>query len=194
MPAARMPSGGPTAMLRAVPTPEQAAPAVERAPQPVVEAPPEPLVPVRSLEDISDLCGKNREPVLRARVRSSVHLVKIEPGRLEINLEPEAPKTIVNDLTTKLREWTGVTWWVTLSNEQGGPTLVQAEEQAKQARFTDARSDPDVAAILAQFPGARITDVRIRAGEEEIQADELPAAAVAESDEGDILPGDDIEL
>ena len=193
-PAARMPSGGPTAMLRAVPAPEQAAPAVEQAPQPVIEAPPEPLVPVRSLEDISDLCGKNREPVLRARVRSSVHLVKIEPGRLEINLEPEAPKTIVNDLTTKLREWTGVTWWVTLSNEQGGPTLVQAEEQAKQARFTDARSDPDVAAILAQFPGARITDVRIRAGEEEIQADELPAAAVAESDEGDILPGDDIEL
>ncbi len=193
-PAARMPSGGPTAMLRAVPAPEQAAPAVEQAPQPVIEAPPEPLVPVRSLEDISDLCGKNREPVLRARVRSSVHLVKIEPGRLEINLEPEAPKTIVNDLTTKLREWTGVTWWVTLSNEQGGPTLVQAEEQAKQARFTDARSDPDVAAILAQFPGARITDVRIRAGEEEIQADELPAAAAAESDEGDILPGDDIEL
>ncbi len=191
---ARMPSGGPTAMLRAVPSPQQASPALERTPQPAAEVAPEPLVPVRSMDDISDLCGKNREPVLRARVRSSVHLVKIEPGRLEISLEPDAPKTIVNDLTTKLREWTGITWWVTLSNEQGAPTLVQAEEQAKQARFTDARADPDVAAILAQFPGARITDVRIRAVEEDDAPDELPAAATAESDEGDILPGDDIEL
>ncbi|RWX77307.1 DNA polymerase III subunit gamma/tau [Neorhizobium lilium] len=191
---ARAPSGGPTAMLRAVPAPEQPAPILERVPQPAPEAQPEPRVPVASMEDISDLCGKNREPVLRARIRSSVHLVKIEPGRLEINLEPDAPKTIVNDLTTKLREWTGITWWVTLSNERGAPTLVQAEEQAKQARFTDARADPDVAAILAQFPGSRITDVRIRAAEEEIETEELVPAAAAESEEGDILPGDDIEL
>jgi DNA polymerase-3 subunit gamma/tau len=181
-------------MLRAVPSPDPASPALAQAPQPAAETAPEPLVPVRSLEDISDLCGKNKEPVLRARLRSSVHLVKIEPGRLEINLEPDAPKTIVNDLSTKLREWTGVTWWVTLSNERGGPTLVQAEEQAKQARFTDARADPDVAAILAQFPGARITDVRIRAAEQDVEIEELPVPAMAESDEGDILPGDDIEF
>jgi DNA polymerase-3 subunit gamma/tau len=109
-----------------------------------------------------------------------------------MNLEPDAPKTIVNDLTTKLREWTGITWWVTLSNERGAPTLAQAEEQAKQARFTDARADPDVAAILAQFPGARVTDVRIRASEEEVEPEEAPA--IAESAEGDILPGDDIEF
>jgi DNA polymerase-3 subunit gamma/tau len=191
---ARTPSGGATAMLRAVPSPEQPSPALERAPQPAAEAQPEPRVPVRSLEDISDLCAKNKEPVLRARLRSSVHLVKIEPGRLEINLEPEAPKTIVNDLTTKLREWTGITWWVTLSNERGAPTLTQAEEQAKQARLTDARADPDVAAILAQFPGAKITDVRIRIAEEESETEELPVPATAESEEGDILPGDDIEF
>jgi DNA polymerase-3 subunit gamma/tau len=193
----RAPSGGPTAMLRAVPS---SAPMTDAAKNPVekpavqAEAQPEPLVPIRSLEDIADLCAKNREPVLRARLRNSVHLVKIEPGRLEINLEPDAPKTIVNDLNTKLREWTGITWWVTLSNERGAPTLVQVEEQAKERRMTDARADPDVAAILAQFPGAKITDVRIRATEDEAEIDDLPAPATAESAEGDILPGDDIEL
>jgi DNA polymerase-3 subunit gamma/tau len=195
MGAQRMPSGGPTAMLRAVPTPEGAAlPEVQSQQQAKAEPQAEPLVPVRSLEDVADLCAKNREPVLRARLRSSVHLVKLEPGRLEINLEPDAPKTIVNDLTTKLREWTGITWWVTLSNEMGAPTLVQAEEQAKEQRKTDARADPDVAAILAQFPGAKITDVRIRAAEEEAEIEDAPPPAIAESDEGDILPGDDIEF
>jgi DNA polymerase-3 subunit gamma/tau len=193
----RAPSGGPTAMLRAVPS---SMPMADAAKNPVekpaaqAEAQPEPLVPVRSMEDIAELCAKNREPVLRARMRNSVHLVKIEPGRLEINLEPDAPKTIVNDLTTKLREWTGITWWVTLSNERGAPTLVQVEEQAKERRMTDARADPDVAAILAQFPGAKITDVRIRVTEEEPEIEDLPAPATAESAEGDILPGDDIEF
>lgn len=191
----RVPAGGPTAMLRAVPAPENVQEPLERpAMQAAAESQPEPKVHVRSLEDIGDLCGKNREPVLRARIRQSVHLVKLEPGRLEINLEPDAPKSIINDLTSKLREWTGITWWVTLSNERGAPTLAQAEEQAKEQRRTDARADPDVAAILAQFPGARIIDVRIRAEEEEDEAAEATPPATAESEEGDILPGDDIEL
>ncbi|SMF38064.1 DNA polymerase-3 subunit gamma/tau [Xaviernesmea oryzae] len=195
MSAPRLPAGGPTAMLRAVPTPEDAKETLERpAMQTAAEPQPEPKVPVRSLDDIADLCAKNREPVLRARIRQSVHLVKLEPGRLEINLEPDAPKSIVNDLASKLREWTGITWWVTLSNERGAPTLAQAEEQAQEQRKTDARADPDVAAILAQFPGAKIINVKIRATEEENEAEELPAPATAESAEGDILPGDDIEL
>mgnify|MGYP002404303526 CR=1 FL=1 len=182
-------------MLRAVPAPEDAKETLERpAMQTAAEPQPEPKVPVRSLDDIADLCAKNREPVLRARIRQSVHLVKLEPGRLEINLEPDAPKSIVNDLASKLREWTGITWWVTLSNERGAPTLAQAEEQAQEQRKTDARADPDVAAILAQFPGAKIINVKIRATEEENEAEELPAPATAESAEGDILPGDDIEL
>mgnify|MGYP001251307910 CR=1 FL=1 len=185
----RMPAGGPTAMLQAVPNTGPREMPVGRT-----EEKPEPKVPIKSLEDIADLCAKNKEPVLRARLRSSVHLVKIEPGRLEIGLEPDAPKTIVNDLTSKLREWTGITWWVTLSNERGAPTLAQAEEQVREQRKTDAKADPDVAAILAQFPGAKIIDVRIRAAEEQADIEEAPAPAAAESDEGDILPGDDIEF
>ncbi|MGO7216304.1 hypothetical protein ACCS75_35375, partial [Rhizobium ruizarguesonis] len=57
----------------------------------------------------------------------------------------------------------------------------------------DARQDPDVAAILAHFPGAKLIDVRVRAPEPEEEGEVTPPAA-AVSEEGDILPGDDIEL
>jgi DNA polymerase-3 subunit gamma/tau len=50
-----------------------------------------------------------------------------------------------------------------------------------------------VAAILAHFPGAKIIDVRVRAPEPEEEGEATPPAA-AESEEGDILPGDDIEF
>ena len=83
-------------------------------------------------------------------------------------------------------------WMVILSREPGQPTLIEAETQAQEKRVSDARQDPDVAAILARFPGAKITDVRIKGPEPEEEG-EVPAVAAAESEDGDILPGDDIE-
>jgi DNA polymerase-3 subunit gamma/tau len=190
MPASRQPSGGPTAMLRAVPDER---PHGMEMPVARTEEKPEPKVPVTSLEDIADLCTKNRDPRLKAMLRNFVRLVRVDTGRLEINLSNDAPKSIVADLQKRLEEWTGSRWMVILSREEGTPTLVEAETSARDARLRDARQDPDVVAILAQFPGAKITDVRIRAPAPD-EPDEVAAPAAAESSDGDILPGDDIEF
>ena len=192
----RSPSSGPVAMLRAVPKPDMPA---ETAAQPAAlgkteeKTAPEPLVHVRSLKDIADLCGVNRDAKLKAQLRNFVHLVRMEPGRLEIALGADAPRALVNDLSTRLKEWTGINWLVILSREEGAATLVQQEAAEKETRLLDAKADPDVAAILERFPGARIMDVRVRQEEAEEAEDSIaPAAAVTE--DGDVLPGDDIEF
>ena len=166
---------------------------VEEAPVPVPQAA-EPKVKVTSLSDISELCTKNRDFKLKAQLRAFIRPVKLEPGRIELSLVRDAPKSVIGDLQNRLLEWTGIRWMVILSREEGGPTLAEEEENAREARFTDARQDPDVAAILSRFPGARITDVRIRAAEEAEEEGETAIPAAAESAEGDILPGDDIEF
>ncbi|SIP90240.1 DNA polymerase III, tau subunit [Rhizobium sp. RU33A] len=183
----------PVAHLQSVPAGDALPQGMERR-ETKVEESLAPGIRVETLDDIADLCTKNRAPVLRAQLRQFVHLVKIEPGRLEIRLESQCPPGIVNELKMKLSEWTGVNWWVTLSNEAGAPTLVEVEKTTREARLVDARQDPDVAAILARFPGAKVTDVRIKAAA--IEDDDIVATppAVAESAEGDILPGDDIEF
>jgi DNA polymerase-3 subunit gamma/tau len=195
---ARMASGGPSAMLAAVPSSPSAQPIAmgrtEERPASQQAAAPQPKVPINSLSDIADLCTKNRDPKLKALLRGFVRLVKVEPGRLEINLPADAPKSIVGDLQRRLEEWTDIRWMVILSREAGSHTLAEVESQAREARLTDARADPDVAAILSQFPGARITDVRIRLTEETSEVDDVPPPATIETEEGDILPGDDIEF
>jgi len=183
----------PVAHLQSVPAGDALPQAMERREAKVEEAP-IPGIRVETLDDIADLCTKNRAPVLRAQLRQFVHLVKIEPGRLEVRLEAQCPPGIVNELKMKLTEWTGITWWVTLSNEAGAPTLVEVEKTTREARLVDARQDPDVAAILARFPGAKVTDVRIKAVAVEDDDGVAAPPAVAESAEGDILPGDDIEF
>ncbi|MFC5755133.1 DNA polymerase III subunit gamma/tau [Rhizobium sp. GCM10022189] len=190
-PAPRPHPSGPTAMLRAVPNPEpQNIGRVETKP---AEAP-TPLVPVNSIGDIVDLATEKRDVKLKALVRNFVRPVRIEPGRLDVNLTEGAPGTLLNELAVKLKEWTGIHWIVSTSREEGGPTMVEAEAKAQEQRVSDARQDPDVAAILAQFPGAKIIDVRVRAPSPEEEAEDIKPPAAAESEEGDILPGDDIEF
>ncbi len=180
----------PTAMLRAVP---DSRPQDMQVAAPRTEERPEPKVPVKSVQDIAELAQKNRDPVIRAKVRNFVRLVKIEPGRLDMRLGEGAPGSLPGELGVKLKEWTGIHWIVSLSKDEGEPTLVEAEGNARDARLVDARQDPDVAAILSQFPGAKITDVRIRAAVQE-EVEDVSPPSVAESSEGDILPSDDIEF
>ncbi|WEO64839.1 DNA polymerase III subunit gamma/tau [Rhizobium rhizogenes] len=182
----------PVAMLRAVPNTQPDSAPVGRIEQKPVETP-KPLVAINSMTDIAELAGQKRDPKLKAMVRSFVRPVRLEPGRLDVSLTPGAPGTLLNELAVKLKEWTGIHWIVSLSRDEGEPTVVEAEANAQRQRVADARQDPDVAAILSQFPGAKIIDVRVRAPDVE-EEEQVAAPAAAESDEGDILPGDDIEF
>ncbi|MDK4743292.1 DNA polymerase III subunit gamma/tau [Rhizobium sp. CNPSo 3464] len=183
----------PVAMLRSVPnTQPQASPVIGRI-EPKPSEAPKPLVPVNSMADIAELAGQKRDPKMKALVRSFVRPVRLEPGRLDVSLAPGAPGTLLNELAVKLKEWTGIHWIVSLSRDEGEPTLVEAEANEQRQRVADARQDPDVAAILSQFPGAKIIDVRVRAPDPE-EEEQTAAPATAESDDGDILPGDDIEF
>jgi DNA polymerase-3 subunit gamma/tau len=187
------PSAGPATMLRAVPASAPQPLASGRIETKPVEVP-KPSVAIRSIADIADLCGVKRDPKLKAMVRSFLRPVKLEPGHLDVSLAPGAPGTLLNELALKLKDWTGIHWIVSLSRDGGAPTEVEAETKAQAQRLVDASQDPDVAAILAQFPGAKIIDVRVRADEADEKDEAMPAAAVVESEEGDILPGDDIEF
>ncbi|MBN9074499.1 MAG: DNA polymerase III subunit gamma/tau [Rhizobiales bacterium] len=188
-----MAQGGQTMRLvRADPAPrpeEQPAEtgAIETAPpaepEPRAEARPE--QGVRSLEDIVALAEQHRDGLLKAQVKRCVRLVRIEPGRLDVSMTDEAPRTLANDLATRLQKWTGRRWIVSLSREEGAPTLAEQETSRRETAFSDARNDPTVAAILSRFPGARIIDVRIP-NAPEVDAsgtDDAPAEPAPEEDD-----------
>ena len=179
----RMSSGsGSTAMLRSV---EASAQFHENQPLPAAKTKPVavPTVRIGSLSELADLASEHRDVKLKAMIRKYLRPVKIEPGRLEIGLHKDAPKSLVGELDGKLKKWTGTRWIIAISREEGGQTLEEMQNAHREELVSDASQDPDVAAILKQFPGARIRDVRIRVDE----ADPLPTGL---SDEGDVLPED----
>jgi DNA polymerase-3 subunit gamma/tau len=116
---------------------------------------------IASLADIAALADRNRDLAFKVLVKRCVRPVKIEPGRLEVSLTDDAPKTLLGDITSRLQQWTGRRWIVSLSRERGDDTMAEKEANRRESAILDARADPEVAAILARFPGARIIDVRI---------------------------------
>ncbi len=141
-----------------------------------------PEVAIASLSELAELAGSHRDLKLKAMIRRYLRPVRIEPGRLEIALHDDTPRAFIGELDGRLKEWTGRRWIISISREPGGQTLEEIDSERHDKRVRDAGEDPDVAAILAQFPGARIRDVRIRVDEQ----DELPSEH--QSEEGDILP------
>ncbi len=146
-------------------------------PQPAIEA--DPAVPVGSIEDIIALADKQRDMQFKIMVKNCVRLVSIRPGRLEINLTENAPKTLLTDLSQRLSDWTGIRWMVSLSREQGSATINETETAKRDSLLSDAKSDPDVAAILSRFPGAKIINVRIAAPAGQADGEMIEGAATS---------------
>jgi DNA polymerase-3 subunit gamma/tau len=174
--------GGATMRLVSAPEPQ----AFEAAPAPVVETP---IVPVKSLTDILNLADKRRDVQMKVQIRRCVRLGSIRQGVLEIGLSADAPRGFAADLSRKLTDWTGQRWMVSISPSATGPTLEETENAKRDGMVADAKSDPDVAAILARFPGSKIINIKIETAAtqepSETGFDTNPEVAPIENDDDD---------
>jgi DNA polymerase III subunit gamma/tau len=115
---------------------------------------------IATFPELVALAAEKRDLLTRAALEADVRLVRIEDGRLEVALERSAARTLINDLSRKLEQWTGRRWTVIVSNETGQPTLRSQNEAARNQRERAAESDPRVQEVLARFPGAKVVEVR----------------------------------
>jgi len=154
-----------SATARAVAAP-RAAP--DARPQMLAPAPDTQAAPVRkiaSFPELVALAGEKRDLLTKSALETDVRLVRFEDGRLEVALERHAQRSLVNDLSRKLEQWTGRRWAVIVSNEAGQATLREQNLVARNEREKAAEADPRVKEVLARFPGAKVVEVRRLAAE-----------------------------
>jgi DNA polymerase-3 subunit gamma/tau len=133
---------------------------MQAAPQPRREPTAMAAPTLARLEDVAALAGTMRDLKMKHAVEHFLRLVRIEEGRLEVAFVPGAPQNLAGELGTKLTEWTGRRWFVTVSREAGAPTLAESARAKDEAAKRDVRADPVVEAILQRFPGAEVVAVR----------------------------------
>jgi DNA polymerase III subunit gamma/tau len=144
-----------------------------------------PVLRIATFPQLVALAGEKRDILTKTALESDMRLVRFEDGRLEVALERNAARGLVNDLSRKLELWTGRRWTVIVSNEAGQPTLRSQNEQARNEHARAAEADPRVQEVLARFPGAKVVEVRRLAAEppeSNINSEELNESSDGDDD------------
>ena len=170
LPSAQVAAAGGAPRLQQVARPEGVPVAMRDAPAPQAQS----HLALGTFAEVIKLVAEKRDVRLKQQLEGDMHLVRCEDGRLDFRPTRSAAPTLAGDLQKKLTDWTGRRWIVTISSEEGEPTVRErlAAEQADRERGVLAH--PSVQAILAKFPGAEIVAVRPLEGAAETEA--APAA------------------
>ena len=141
-------------------------------------ADPEPSIPQPdNFKSVVDIFRERREMILYSHLQNSVHLVRFEPGRIEVRPTADAPRDLVNRVSAFLGEWTGRRWLVTVSGETGEETLGDQARAEDQRLIDEAESDDLVRAVKDAFPGSAVTKVTNR------EPAEIPNAGSLDDDD-----------
>jgi len=93
---------------------------------------------------------------LAIQLHDQVGLVRYAPP--ELVLKPTRPlgPDWSRDLALALKTSTGATWQVSLSDDQGEPSLLDQEKMAEERVRADVLADPNVQAVMDAFPGSEL--------------------------------------
>jgi DNA polymerase-3 subunit gamma/tau len=116
---------------------------------------------LHSFAEVVEHAGLRREAKLKVHLEEHVSLVKFDPaGSIELHLLAGAPKELGNELREKLNAWTGRRWMVALSKAAGERPIGEVAREREAAELREIEQHPAVAAILQEFPDARVTSVK----------------------------------
>src|SRR5690606_17820195 len=80
------------------------------------------VVAINTFQDVVTWFGQQKEPLIQAAFFHHAHLVKFGNGHLELRIADDAPKALIGDVSSKMNEWTGDRWSVSVSRAEGQPT------------------------------------------------------------------------
>ena len=162
--------------------PPEPAPSAWRQAATAAQPLPAPAPPVRELRPVADAAAVTAAPdpasfanfvarlrdggdaPLAAWLSQSAHLIRFEPGRLEVRFDAGVPADVAGRVGDAALRQFGRRWMVIVGGAPGEPTLAEQAQTAKRARLAEVARDPAMLELLAAFPGAALVDIRPRSG------------------------------
>jgi len=98
------------------------------------------LEKVSSFEALISLSTKKKEISLKYDLEKNVNLIKFSEGKIDISFNENLDKDFVRNLSTKLYEWTGTRWVITLAKEKGQKTFSELESIKKKEQLEEEKN------------------------------------------------------
>lgn len=113
-----------------------------------------------SFEDVVAYVGEKRDIKLKIDLEVYARVVQFRHGHIELQLGPEAPGNLANDLGARLSDWTGERWIVALSREAGGKTIAERKSEQHAENLAKIKAHPVFQDFMKHFPEAEIHRIR----------------------------------
>jgi DNA polymerase III subunit gamma/tau len=118
------------------------------------------LATYMSFDQVVALIREKRDMKLLYEVETCLRLARYSPGRIEFQPTPDAAPDLASRLSQRLAGWTGGRWGVSLVNEGGAATIAATKDTDRLEAEAEVGTIPLVQAVMAAFPGAKITAIR----------------------------------
>jgi DNA polymerase-3 subunit gamma/tau len=116
---------------------------------------------INSFNDLLKICTSKKEMKLKYELEKNVNLVSFENQRMEISFHENLDKEFIKILSSKLYEWTGNRWIITLSKKKGKPSIKENEINLKKDLLEKAKKEPIYKNFLEIFPDGELIDIEI---------------------------------
>lgn len=153
-------------MIRLAPNAPMRGPMAQLAPDANAE------IQLMTFGQVVDLIRAKRDMKLLTEVEDHLRLVRYAPGRIEFEPGPRAAPDLASRLGQRLQGWTGQRWGVSIATG-GAATISESRAEAADTARAEMLENPLVAAVMAAFPRAKITDIRTPQSPESL-TDSLP--------------------
>ena len=114
---------------------------------------------INSLDDLINVAEREKEIELKFDLERNIRLVKFSIGKIDIAFNERLSKDFIKKLTSKLLEWTGHRWIITLSKDIGDQTIYEKKDEVKKKLFEDAKKTEVYQRIKELFPDAELSNV-----------------------------------
>ena len=117
-------------------------------------------IKVLSFEDLISLASQKKEIQLKYDLEKNVNLIRFSEGKIDISFNQNLDKNFVRNLSSKLVEWTGNRWVITLSKEAGGKTFFETQNITKKALLNKEKEGKVYKSIKNIFSDAELLEVK----------------------------------
>ena len=115
---------------------------------------------INSLSDLISICVLKKEIELKYELENNVNLISFKNNNIEISFNDNLNKNFIKNLTTKLLNWTGERWIITLSKKTGLKTMKEMEIQNNNNKLDDLKNSELFKEAINLFPDLEIVNIK----------------------------------
>ena len=115
---------------------------------------------IHSLSELINLCSYKKEIELKFELENNVNLVNFKNKNIEISFNDNLDKNFIKNLTTKLLDWTGERWIITLSKEKGYESINEKKAQSDDDNLRKFELSESYKKIKKLFPDLEIEKIK----------------------------------